>query len=79
MTAVEWLGNEITNRITRRNTHDTIIIQTLGEVLIELIEQAKEMERQQIIQSHEDAYLDCGFEYSASDCANDYYNKKFKL
>jgi hypothetical protein len=44
-----------------------------------IIEQAKEMERQQIIQSHEDAYLDCGFEYSASDCANDYYNKKFKL
>jgi len=33
-TAVEWLGNEITNRITRRNPHDTIIIQTLGEVLI---------------------------------------------
>jgi hypothetical protein len=45
-TAVEWLGNEITNRITRRNPHDTIIIQTLGEVLIELIEQAKEMERE---------------------------------
>ena len=52
-TAVEWLGNEITNRITRRNPHDTIIIQTLGEVLIELIEQAKEMEKEQII----DAYL----------------------
>ena len=50
--AVEWLGNEITNRITRRNPHDTIIIQTLGEVLIELIEQAKEMEKQQT----EDAY-----------------------
>jgi len=47
-TAVEWLGHEITNRITRRNPHDTIIIQTLGEVLIELIEQAKEMEQKQL-------------------------------
>jgi hypothetical protein len=52
-TAVEWLGNEITNRITRRNPHDTIIIQILGETLIELIEQAKEMENKQI----EDAEL----------------------
>jgi hypothetical protein len=52
-TAVEWLGNEITNRITRRNPHDTIIIQILGETLIELIEQAKEMEKEQI----EDAEL----------------------
>lgn len=46
-TAVEWLGNEITSRITRRNPHDTIIIQTQGEILIELIEQAKEMEKEQ--------------------------------
>jgi hypothetical protein len=48
-TAIEWLGNEITNRITRRNPHDTIIIQILGETLIELIEQAKEMEKEKII------------------------------
>lgn len=48
-TAVEWLGNEITNRIAKRNPHDTIIIQTQGEILIELIEQAKEMEKEQSI------------------------------
>jgi hypothetical protein len=46
-TAVDWLGNEIANRITRRNPHDTIIIQTQGEILIELIEQAKEMEKKE--------------------------------
>lgn len=46
-TAVEWLGIEITKRITRRNPHDTIIIQTQGEILIELLEQAKEMESEQ--------------------------------
>jgi hypothetical protein len=45
-TSIEWLGNEITNRITRRNPHDTIIIQILGETLIELIEIAKEMEKE---------------------------------
>ena len=66
-TAVEWLVEEL----TRQNM--------FMHLFAKEIEQAKEMERQQIIQSHEDAYLDCGFEYSASDCANDYYNKKFKL
>jgi hypothetical protein len=63
-TAVDWLEKKF---------------QSLGFDFEHILEQAKEMERQQIIQSHEDAYLDCGFEYSASDCANDYYNKKFKL
>jgi hypothetical protein len=74
-TAVEWLGNEITNRITRRNPHDTIIIQTLGEVLIELIEQAKEMEKEQII----DAYWDGGQDVPIhlSTCEQ-YYNETFK-
>ena len=69
-TAVEWLEEHIkkVNWIDKK----------LSERM-DIIQQAKEMERQQIIQSHEDAYLDCGFEYSASDCANDYYNKKFKL
>jgi hypothetical protein len=79
-TAVEWLGNEITNRITRRNPHDTIIIQTLGERLIELIEQAKEIEKQQIIDSWEN-----GYEHGA--CVNEdknkyhgiqYFNETFK-
>jgi hypothetical protein len=54
LTAVEWLGNKITNRITRRNPHDTIIIQILGETLIELIEQAKEMDKERLT----DAYCD---------------------
>jgi hypothetical protein len=74
MTAVEWLGNEITNRITRRNPHDTIIIQTLGEVLIELIEQAKEMEKEQI----ENAWNDGKFESSGCIEAEQYYNETFK-
>ena len=73
MTAVEWLMETLEkNGIIDLDLTDSKQYYTI-------INQAKEMERQQIIQSHEDAYLDCGFEYSASDCANDYYNKKFKL
>jgi hypothetical protein len=74
-TAVEWLGNEITNRITRRNPHDTIIIQTLGEVLIELIEQAKEMEKEQIIKAHNKSWHDRMNPYKT---AEQYYNETFK-
>jgi hypothetical protein len=77
-TAVEWLANEIASRITRRNPHDTIIIQTQGEILIELIEQAKAMEREQII----DAYkADCdtlGHTNAFNAAAEQYYNKSFK-
>jgi hypothetical protein len=75
-TAVEWLGNEITNRITRRNPHDTIIIQILGETLIELIEQAKEMEKEQIEQAFEigaDSYYDLR---QPSSCIQ-YYNETY--
>ena len=76
-TAVEWLGNEITSRITRRNPHDTIIIQTQGEILIELINTAKEMEEQLII----DANYDGKIEKSALsyELAKQYYNETFKL
>jgi hypothetical protein len=69
-TAVEWLGNEIISRITRRNPHDVIIIQTLGEVLIELIEQAKEMEKEQMIELWNMA-VTC-------ESSEQYYNETFK-
>jgi hypothetical protein len=72
-TAVEWLVEEMFNQGYLNDKPLTV------NNIEYFVKQAKEMERQQIIQSHEDAYLDCGFEYSASDCANDYYNKKFKL
>jgi hypothetical protein len=78
-TAVEWLGNEITNRITRRNPHDTIIIQTLGEVLIELIEQAKEMEKEQMKLAWKDGkYCDTIYNEVNYEDAEQYYNETFK-
>jgi hypothetical protein len=76
-TAVEWLGNEITNRITRRNPHDTIIIQTLGERLIELIEQAKAMEKEQITKAYEEGY-DEGLQIITKyEGAQDYYTSTY--
>jgi hypothetical protein len=79
-TAVEWLGNEITNRITRRNPHDTIIIQTLGERLIELIEQAKEMEKEQIIDAFEIGYENgaCVNQGESIYHGHNYYKETFK-
>ena len=63
MTAVEWLVKKLEIFATEEEMN--------------IIEQAKELEKQQIIQAHEDAYMDCGFEYSASDCANNYYKERY--
>ena len=72
MTAVEWFAKELNKwRIKEFGLNAVIGIPT------EVFEQAKELEKQQIIQAHEDAYLDCGFEYSASDCANNYYKERY--
>lgn len=74
-TAVEWLGNEITNRIVKRNPHDTIIIQTQGEILIELIEQAKAMEKEQIKDAYNISWALRDKPYATAD---KYYNETFK-
>jgi len=63
MTAVEWLVKKLEIFATEEEMN--------------IIEQAKQLEKQQIIQAHEDAYMDCGFEYSASDCANNYYKERY--
>jgi hypothetical protein len=78
-TAIEWLGNEITNRITRRNPHDTIIIQILGETLIELIEQAKEKEKGQHANTWDDSRVeDKGDNYIGKQKSfNDYYEQTY--
>jgi len=44
----------------------------------ELIQQAKEMEKEQIIAAHKTATLEAGFEHSADDWANQYYNQTYK-
>jgi len=47
VTAVDWLGNEIVGRIAKRGPHDIIIIQTQGEILLDIINQAKSKEAEQ--------------------------------
>ena len=83
MTAVEWLEVQINERIVKRSPHDTIIIQTQEEVLEELFIQAKEMEKQQIIEAHGDkqktknnpgSIVTYGYTYTTEM----YYNEKFK-
>ena len=67
MTAVEWIIDWM-----GKNQY------FIGNDLLEAVEQAKEMERDQIISAHESASLDAGFENSATDWAEDYYKLKFK-
>jgi len=75
-TTVEWLEEEITNRITRRNPHDSIIIQTQGETLIELFEQANEIFKQQIINANDRGW---GVGRSGiNETAEQYYRETFK-
>jgi hypothetical protein len=47
VTAVDWLGNEIVGRIAKRGSHDIITIQTQGEILLDIITQAKALEAEQ--------------------------------
>jgi len=44
----------------------------------QIFEQAKEMEKEQIIAAHKTATLEAGFEHSADDWANQYYNQTYK-
>lgn len=62
MTAVEWLIKQLYSY-------------PIDDIVIQKFNQAKQMEREQIISAHESASLDAGFENSAKDWAEEYYNK----
>ena len=66
-TAVEWLVDQIFNDVDLKDS-----------ILKLAIQQAKEMEKEQIIDAHKTATLEAGFEHSADDWANQYYNETFK-
>jgi hypothetical protein len=63
MTAIEWLLE-----------HDYLIMSTKWP---DIVEQAKEMEKEQIIESHEQAYIKMNMSFSAADRAEDYYNETY--
>lgn len=62
-TAVEWLIEQLADKGTLHSAD---------------IAKAKEMEKSQIINAHREATLESGFEYSADDWANDYWNNNYK-
>lgn len=66
-TAIEWIIEQLENHnaVTRSGFE-------------KCIQQAKEMEKEQIISAHKTATLEAGFEHSADDWANQYYNQTFK-
>jgi hypothetical protein len=71
-TAVEWLIEQISKEeITFTGLRAYVKFP-------ELIQQAKEMEKEQIIAAHKTATLEAGFEHSADDWANQYYNQTYK-
>ncbi len=67
-TAVEWLVKYLTlHRIELSNN-----------AIQNVINVAKEMEKQQIIEAHKIATLEAGFEMSAEDWANEYYTRNYE-
>ena len=67
-TAIEWLENIL---------HDFIHPEH-GAEFASYIEQAKAMEKEQIIEAHEQAYIKMNLAFRSADRAEDYYNETYK-
>lgn len=72
MTAVEWLVDQILN-----NKGARVISTSTFYIKDEIIDQAKEMEKQQIIDAHFEGQCDETEAYPI-EIAEQYYNKTFK-
>ena len=70
MTAVEWLEQQLYSGGWEKLTH---------EEKMNICCTAKLKEKQQIINAHAMASIESGFEHSADDWANTYYNENFKI
>jgi len=70
MTAVEWLEQQLYSGGWEKLTH---------EEKMNICCTAKLKEKQQIINAHAMSSIESGFENSAYDWANTYYNEKFKI
>ena len=70
MTAVEELIHFIKN--------DRMQSTYTKEQILELLEFKLEKEKEQIIEAHRMSSIESGFEHSAEDWANTYYNETFK-
>jgi len=63
-TAVEWLVDQVED--------------FMGLIPTDIIEQAKAMEKEQIMDAHEKAYIDMNLSFRSADRAEDYYNETYK-
>ena len=68
-TAVEWLANELFKQLTGQP--DKILLK-------EVLEQAKEMEKQQIIDAWHNGYNNQSPMIDEENCGQQYYNETFK-
>ena len=66
-TAIEWLV---------ANLH-FLIVQHKGMQFEMMVEKAKAMEKEQIIESHEQAYIKMNMSFSAADRAEEYYEQTY--
>jgi hypothetical protein len=67
ITAVEWLVANI----------DWLVLKNCPWQYEMLIEKAKTMEKEQIIESHEQAYIKMNMSFSAADRAEDFYEETY--
>ena len=47
-------------------------------LLKKIIQESKRREKENILTSHADAYIHCGYPYSAEDCAKTYLKENFE-
>ena len=72
-TAVEWFAKELNNWRIKEFGEDSII-----GIPSEVFEQAKEMEKEQIIEAHEQGFYSPPVRTSRREEAEQYYNETFK-
>ena len=71
-TAVEWFLTEFQKQVWFEPESE------LDIWIKNLIPKAKEKEKEQIIEAHRMSSIESGFEHSAEDWANTYYNETYK-
>lgn len=77
-TAVEWLANEIIE-LEEKLRQEIININHFMDSKDKLVNKALEMEKEQIIEAHKQASMEAGFEDSAEDWANEYWERNYKV
>jgi adenylate kinase len=71
-TAVEWLESQLKDNLGK------IVINQQWQLFEQLLDMAKQIEKQDIVDAHKSATIDAGFECSAEEWAEQYYNETFK-